>query len=397
MSEELIPSSPGRAVRIHARRFPTLEGRTPAPAPVGVNWAHDSIIFSACNEDSGSELRAFEDLSGKNVLCITAGGGRVLNLLVARPKLIWAVDLNPAQNHLLEFKVAGVRALDHDAYLRLLGVRDCRERLTTYQQQIRVQLSPAAQRFFDAHPAIIEGGILFQGRLERYLLKLSKVMQVMAPLGLRRLFECDDLEQQRRWLDKVDTRLFRAVAETCCRRGMLRAFSGDPGFYRYVPREIPLHRVIYRGVIEHFRHHLARDNSLMQLVFFGRFIYEPALPAYLNADTYDRVRDALAQVRLVQITATLNHALAQAGPEAFDALSLSDVSSYLDDQAHDRLFTEALVSSRPGAVLCSRSNIHHRPLRAEHEARLMRDRALERELAIADHSCVHKFVIGRVR
>src|SRR5688572_12482831 len=84
---------------------------------VAVDWKRDSILFSSCNEDSGSELRAFGDLTGKHVLCITAGGGRVLNLLVTRPAVIWAVDLNPAQNSLLELKVAGMRALDHEAYL----------------------------------------------------------------------------------------------------------------------------------------------------------------------------------------------------------------------------------------------------------------------------------------
>ena len=157
-----------------------------------------------------------------------------------------------------------------------------------------------------------------------------------------------------------------------------------------------MHRVIYGGVIEHFTHHLARNNPLMQLVFFGRFIHEPALPAYLNAATYAQIRDALHKVRLVIRTATINEVLAEAGPAAFDAFSLSDISSYLDDVAHDRLFADTLAAARDGAIVCSRSNLHHRPLRHEHEKRLTRDHELERELSIADHSCVHKFVIGRV-
>src|SRR6266545_2454391 len=66
-------------------------------ASEGVAWARDSIVFSSCNEDSGSELRAFGELEGKRILCITAGGGRVLNLLAGRPELICAVDLNPGR------------------------------------------------------------------------------------------------------------------------------------------------------------------------------------------------------------------------------------------------------------------------------------------------------------
>lgn len=365
-------------------------------ASEGVAWARDSILFSSCNEDSASELRAFGELAGKRILSITAGGGRVLNLLVGRPELICAVDLNPVQNYLLELKAAGMRALEHGTYLEFLGVRDSSERLGVYSR-IRAQLSAGAQSFFDAHPSLVESGILYEGRLERFLRTISRILQWAKPLGLKQLFECKDIEQQRKWLSKLDTSVFRAIGHMCCRRSVLRAFSGDPGFYRYIPADVPLHEVIYGGVIEHFRHHLARSNPLMQLVFFGRFIYEDSLPVYLNAATYDQARDALTRARLVIRTATVNEALTEAGPRAFDAFSLSDISSYLDDEAHDRLFEDTLAGARYGAILCSRSNIHHRPLRLEHEARLIRNRELERELAIADHSCVHKFVIGAVR
>jgi S-adenosylmethionine-diacylglycerol 3-amino-3-carboxypropyl transferase len=262
---------------------------------------------------------------------------------------------------------------------------------------LREQLSPGARGFFEAHPGLIEAGVLFQGRLERYLRRLSKILQWLQPLGVRRLFACESIEQQRAWLSKLNSPVFRTICETACRRGVLQAFSGDPGFYRYVPPEVPLHRVIYAGVIEHFTHHLARKNPLMQLVFFGRFIDETALPAYLNAASYDRIREALSRVQLEIRTARMDEALSQAGPGAFDAFSLSDISSYLDVSAHDQLFADALVAAKAGARLCSRSNIHHRALRPEHEARLERDRALEHELSIADHSCVHKFVIGTVR
>jgi S-adenosylmethionine-diacylglycerol 3-amino-3-carboxypropyl transferase len=365
-------------------------------ASAGVAWARDSILFSSCNEDTGSELRAFGDLVGKRILCITAGGGRVLNLLVGRPEMICAVDLNPVQNYLLELKAAGIRALEHSEYLCFLGVRESESRLEVYSK-LRGQLSAGAQSFFDAHPSLIESGVLFEGRLERYFRKISRVLQFTHALGVNRVFECEDIEQQRRWLRRLDQPVFRAVAQTCARRAVLRAFSGDPGFHRYVPPEIPLHRVIYSGVIDHFTHHLARDNSLMQLVFYGRFTNETGLPPYLNAATYDRIRDALSRVRLQIRTCTINEALASAGPGAFDAFSLSDISSYLDDAAHDRLFADVLDAARDGAMVCSRSNIHHRPLRLEHEARLERNRELERELAISDHSCVHKFVVGRVR
>lgn len=361
-----------------------------------VTWARDHILFSSCNEDSRSELQAFGSLARKRVFCVTAGGGRVLSLLLARPAEIWAVDLNPAQNYLLELKIAGMRALDHGAYLRFLGVRPCRDRLATYQQ-LRPHLSAAAQLFFERQPALLDNGILLQGRLERYLRRAAVVLRLVQPLGTRRLFGCSELEEQRRLLDRVDHPLFRFVAETLGRRTVLRLFSGDPGFYRHVPRDVPLHREIVDGFMTHFRHHLARDNPLFQLVFFGRWTHESALPPYLNAATYEQAQAALRDTRLVMVTNTVAGALAGTGPDAVDAFSLSDISSYLDDAEHAELFDAVLRVARPGAKLCSRSNIVHRPLTPAQASRIERDRALEARLAVSDHSCVHKFLIGTVR
>jgi S-adenosylmethionine-diacylglycerol 3-amino-3-carboxypropyl transferase len=378
-----------------AEHRPTL---APSPDPsrdVSVAWARDSILFSSCNEASASELQAFGELDGKHVLAITAGGGRVLNLLLARPELIWAVDLNPAQSYLLELKVAGMQALDHHEYLAFLGVRPAPDRLATYAA-LREQLSLGAREFFDRRSELLQAGVLFQGKLERYLQRLSRVLRLIRPFGVKRLFGFDDIEAQRQVMRVFDTPVFRAVAETACRRSVLRAFSGDPGFYKYVPEDVLLHREIYRGMLEHFNARLARENPLMQFVFFGRVVHEDALPIYLNATTYPHVKAALANTRIVQRTSTVQAVLAEIGPESIDAFSLSDISSYLDDVAHAQLFQAVLTAARPAAKIVSRSNIHHRALMPEHARRIRRDHALERELAVSDHSCVHKFLVGEV-
>ena len=360
-----------------------------------ITWARGTILFSACNEDSACELRAFGPLDGRRVLCVTAGGGRVLNLLAGRPKTIWAVDLNPAQNALFELKIAAMRELDHQAYLRFLGVHPEPDRTRTYER-VRQRLSAGAQRFFDDRQDLIVRGVLMQGKLERFFTRLAFVLRFGHPLGLGRLFSFGDLAEQRRFLSLWDTPLWRAVARNVGRRWILQAFSGDPGFYRYVPEDIPLHHVLYDRVHGYLWNHVARENPLLQLVFLGRYVYEPALPIYLNAATYDRIKAAAAEVHIETITATVEDALEYAGPAAFDAFSLSDISSYLDEPAHHHLFDNVIRSAGPAARLCSRSNLHHRPLTAEQRRRVRREPDLERALAADDHSCVHDFLVGAI-
>jgi S-adenosylmethionine-diacylglycerol 3-amino-3-carboxypropyl transferase len=222
-------------------------------------------------------------------------------------------------------------------------------------------------------------------------------MRLAHPFGISKLFEFDDLVAQRAFLARFDTLLWRTFASNLARRWVMQVFSGDPGFWRYVPEHVPLHRVIFDRIHQYFWNHLARDNALMQLVFFGRYMYEPALPIYLNAATYERTRAALEHVHIETITARVDEALEFGASEPFDAFSLSDISSYLDDGAHAHLFEAVLRCARPGAVLCSRSNIYHRELLPEQAARIERVPTLERQMAIDDHSCVHEFLVGTIR
>lgn len=361
-----------------------------------VVWARDSVLFSADNEDTRSELSAFGSIEGQRVLAVTAGGGRVLNLLLGRPSSIVAVDLNPAQNALLELKVAAMRELEHAEYLRFLGVRAADDRRQTYQR-LRARLSEPVRAFFDREAKRVEAGILYQGRFERFLGIVANVARLAGPFGLTRLLSAEDLETQRALVARLETPAWRVITQTVCRRSVLRLLSGDPGFYRHLPLDLPLHEVLYDRIHNHLRHNLLRENPLLQIVFFGRYVYEPSLPVYLHADTYAAVKAALEAVEIEVVTATMHEALSDSRRSGFDAFSLSDISSYLEDDAQHRLFERVIAASRPGARLVSRGNVYHRPPAPEHARKLERNPAVERELSRHDHSCVHEFVVARVK
>ncbi len=65
-----------------------------------------TLNYSSCNEDGLTELRALKLAPADHVCCITGSGDRVLHLLLGNPARVSAFDLNPAQNHLLELKMA---------------------------------------------------------------------------------------------------------------------------------------------------------------------------------------------------------------------------------------------------------------------------------------------------
>jgi S-adenosylmethionine:diacylglycerol 3-amino-3-carboxypropyl transferase len=181
-----------------------------------------------------------------------------------------------------------------------------------------------------------------------------------------------------------------------CRREVLELLSRDPGFWRFVPEDVPLHERVDECIFRYLCNHLARDNHLLQLVFFGRYINEDALPPYLNAATYDRIRGALGTTRIHIYTSQVADVLRGAPDASIDAFSPTDVSSYLSEAAFTDFMEQILRTARPGARLCSRGIFAHRELAPEHARRLRRDPALERRLAFDDHATVHQFVCATI-
>ena len=189
----------------------------------------------------------------------------------------------------------------------------------------------------------------------------------------RELFAFDDIAAQRAFMARFDTLLWRTLAQNLARRWVMRRSRAIPASIATCPSTS---RCTARSTIashQYFWNHLARDNALLQLVFFGRYMYEPALPIYLNAATYERTKAALEHVHIETITATVDEALEYGASEAFDAFSLSDISSYLDDEAHAPAVRAraALGATGRGAVLAQQ----HLPSRAAARAgaRIERD------------------------
>ena len=356
----------------------------------------ERISYASCNESSMCEVRALRPGPGKRLFCVTAGGGRVLDLLVDGPDEVWAVDLNPSQNHLLELKIAGIAELSHSEYLEFLGVRPSRKRLAVYAR-LRPRLTEDAQRFFDARPRLLKAGVLYQGCLERFLAHvIVPAVRILRPFWVRRLMAATTIEEQRRLFQERGTRLWRTLVATFCRRRFFEWFSGEAGFWRYLPADFPLHTRVVSNVFGYLETHLARDNHLVSLIFNGRYTNEAALPAYLQPEPFARIRATLAHTRMHLITGTVGDALHRAPAGSFDGFALSDISSYLDDGSYRGVFEQVMRTARQNARLCSRGILRHRDPPPELAARLRREPELEREFARHDASMVHEFMVGEL-
>lgn len=82
---------------------------------------NDEYIYAFTWEDARVDSRLLKITSDDVILAITSAGDNILSYCLERPKRVHAVDLNPAQNHLLELKVAAFRSLEYQDAWKLFG------------------------------------------------------------------------------------------------------------------------------------------------------------------------------------------------------------------------------------------------------------------------------------
>ena len=156
------------------------------------------ILYSTCDEDSLSELRALNISERDRVVSVTGSGCRTLSLLSCNPNSLVSVDYSAGQNYLLELKLAAIRELSYDGLLRFLGIDRCAQRWQTFELLERY-LSPQAAAYFRRYRSAIQKGVLFSGRHELFYARfVVPIVHLLFGRTLKRIFDASTVEEQRK-------------------------------------------------------------------------------------------------------------------------------------------------------------------------------------------------------
>lgn len=303
--------------------------------------AQGGIRYSQVWEDHALLEAALAIGPSDDVLSITSAGDNVLALLLQGPRSVTAVDLNPAQQAMLELKLAGIRRLDHAAFAILCGARDG-DRDAIYRE-IRGQLSESARAFWDAQP--IAKGLLDCGRLERYIGKFHQdyLRKLISADAIARLFAAPDLAAQaaifsREIATPEFERAFRGFfgREELAREGrspeQFRFVQGiDVGAhfwnrFRYACTELPL-----------------RGNFYLEYALTWRYADLESGPPFLRPSNFQRLRSLADRVHFA--TGELGACLK---PGAFSKANLSDIFEYMSEDTSAQLYAAIAASLRRG-------------------------------------------------
>jgi S-adenosylmethionine-diacylglycerol 3-amino-3-carboxypropyl transferase len=350
------------------------------------------ILYSTCDEDSFSELRALDLTPSDAVVSVTGSGCRTLSLLTRNPRSVISVDYSPGQNYLLELKLAAIRALSYDDLLAFLGIDKSERRWETFEL-LAPRISALAAAYFRRYPNAINNGVLFSGRHEQFYVRVvAPLMHLLFGRKLRRLFAARTLDEQRQiYREQVAGRLWRWMIRQGFSESSLRRILNDDKYHIEIDVPSPGNYLLER--LDHtFSHHLARRNHWVSFMINGKYPDRTCLPHFLLRESYEAIRRATTI--LTPVSENLIEYMKRMSDKSVDKFSLSDVTSCINKAEFNALLEQVFRTGKPGARLCYRNFLAKYSLPKDTDRRIVRDDALASELDRDDLAFAYSFEVA---
>lgn len=270
---------------------------------LGFHSVHrNNLVYVTCWEDPRLDRIAMKLTENDTVLVLTSGGCNALEYALDQPQHIYAVDVNPRQNALLELKIAGIRELDYSSFFMLFGEGYLSNFNQVYQQQLRVHLSPFAQQYWDRHgekcfagkrPFFFRGTTGIFARLINFY--IDHIVQLRDELNA--LLEAKTIEQQRQiYYDKqLNKRFWGTFIHQLMNSHLTLWLLGVPPQQRH-----QMEQYLNNGVSEFVEECCRKvfseiplwDNYFWRVFIEGK--YTPTCcPEYLKPDNFQRLKSGL--------------------------------------------------------------------------------------------------------
>lgn len=356
------------------------------------------IAFSQVREDPRIELRVIQELAKHQrplrILLVASGGCTALSLLTS-PAItkVEAIDLNPAQLHLVELRRQALLHLPLDAQLRLIGVvqfdaeqaASDRDRLSIYAN-LRNYLPQPTQAFWDARQEQIAFGVNRVGRFEQLFRELATKF---AQIGISPLKEPLTAVQHPQWLN-----LFEQVFE---RERLVQTF-GEAAVNYSMDCSFGEHFAdVFAQALQRFNPH---ENYFLTQVWGDRYADDlsgylagEGLPLYLQDSAQENIR-ALGTERLQLHQGAFVDRLQQlATVERFDLIQFSNISDWMPLSHLHQMLTDAIACLKSGGAIIGRrlNGDHH--LAAIMAKHIPVDHHLSQELLASDRSFFYREVV----
>jgi len=314
------------------------------------------IVFNMSWEDPEMDRRALCVGPDDTVLSISSAGCNPLNFLCQSPRRLVCVDGNPAQNAVLELKLAAIRTLDHATFFDIFAARAPQVVARVYRRRLRPELSPRAREFWDRKLWMAYRGLYSFGRtgLATRIIRFALRRVGLDQRRTEQFFELRSLEGQRRFYERhIAPRLWGPFVEALCRSPWFIFLCGVH------PRQFALvngRHGIYDYIRERIEYVLTKvpvyENYFLSIAITGRF-RDGRVPPYLRPENFATLRRNLDRVTIVN--GWLGPYLETVPPGTINKFNLLDIFDWMTPEQFEATLRAVLRAAAPGARLIYRS------------------------------------------
>lgn len=263
-----------------------------------------NLVYNTCWEDPKLDRRALDLDSDDTVLVITSAGCNALDYALQGPKSVFAVDMNPLQNALLEMKCAAIRTLDYNDFFQVFGKGVHPDWREIYSDLVRPELAEPFQAIWDSRTNFFDGSgrrksFYFRGTSGFFAWMINGYIN--RPVGLRDAVEevlnANSIEEQREVYRKrnVNDLLWRKPMKWLMRRDTTMAMLGVPRSQRLqLDRSYPggIGKFIQDRIEAVFTNLPIHDNYFWRVYLTGQYTKE-CCPEYLREGNFHRLKNGL--------------------------------------------------------------------------------------------------------
>jgi len=268
----------------------------------------NNLLYNTCWEDPALDRVALRLSPADRLLVITSAGCNALDYLLAGCGEVHAVDMNPIQNALLEFKRAAIRSLDFEDFFAFFGHGRTPNARILYQGSIRPFLPGYARDYWDKHLNFFSGkgwrdSFYFRGTsglvarlLSFNILKLARLRRSVEKLVAANSVQ----EQESIYRREVSHKLWTPMMRWFLKRRITMTMVGVPGpQLEQITRQYPggLFQFIKDRVEQVLVKLPFRENYFWRVYLEGSYTRD-CCPEYLKEANYPALKEAMARLHI---------------------------------------------------------------------------------------------------
>ncbi len=331
------------------------------------NWVHtNNLIYNQCWEDPRLDRKALDIQPDDTILVITSAGCNALDYVLMGPERVYAVDMNPRQNAVLELKMAGIRNLDYATFFQLFGRGRLADFDRVYESHLRGSLTKPTQHFWDRHRRYFRGegfrkSFYFYGSSGYFAWLVNLYLRSKKSLreGVREMLGTTTVDEQREVYETyIRQHLWNQFIRWAIGRDATLAMVGVPKAQR---KQVERY---YEGGIAQFMNEaiesvFARlpfgDNYFWRVYLTGEYTPE-CCPEYLKENNFYALKDGL--IDRVHVETNTLQGFLDRGRTPISKFVLLDHMDWMASHVHDALVSEwetFVACARPGSRVIWRS------------------------------------------